>query len=192
MTSTIIEGIDYGPLAFLVGKWTGDKGMDIAPESDGTIEENPYYEELLFETAGDVDNADRQNLAIVRYHQKVYRKSNNEQFHDQVGYWLWDAAENTVMHTISIPRGVTLVAGGSFDPASINGNSALLRVASEDGGDWGIAQSPFMRDNAKTTGFKMNLKVDGDKISYSQTTYLFIYGKDFDHTDKSSLTRVSE
>ena len=192
MTSTTIEGIDYGPLAFLVGKWTGDKGMDIAPESDGTIEENPYYEELLFEAIGDVDNADTQNLAIVRYHQKVYRKSNNEQFHDQVGYWLWDAAENTVMQTISIPRGVTLVAGGQFDLASIDGNSVLLRVASEEGGDWGIAQSPFMRDNAKTTGFKMNLKVDGDKISYSQTTYLDIYGRDFDHTDKSSLVRVSE
>lgn len=190
MNATEIDGIDYGPLAFLVGRWKGDKGMDKSPESDGTTEENPYYEELLFEAAGDVDNADKQYLTIVRYHQKVYRKSNDEQFHDQVGYWLWDAAENTVMHTISIPRGVTLVAGGSFDPASIKGNSALLRVTSEEGGDWGIAQSPFMRDNASTKAFKMNLKVDGDKISYSQTTYLDIYGRDFDHTDRSSLVRV--
>lgn len=192
MSTTEIDGIDYGPLAFLVGLWKGDKGMDISPESDGTTEENPYYEEILFEAAGDVDNADKQNLTIVRYHQKVYRKSNDEQFHDQVGYWLWDAAENTVMHTISIPRGVTLVAGGSFDPASIKGDSALLKVASEDGGEWGVAQSPFMRDNAKTTAFKMNLKVDGDKISYSQTSYLDIYGRAFDHTDRSSLVRVVE
>ncbi|MGI9295747.1 MAG: heme-binding beta-barrel domain-containing protein [Pseudomonadales bacterium] len=191
MSNSVIDGIDYGPLALLLGTWKGDKGMDIAPEPDGTTEENPFYEEIVFEAAGDVDNADKQNLAAIRYHQQVYRQSNDKQFHDQVGYWLWDAAANIVMLTISIPRGVTLVAGGPFDPASIKDDSALLRVASEIEGDWGIAQSPFMKDNAKTTGFKMNLKVDADKMSYSQTTFLDIYGKAFDHTDKSSLTRIS-
>lgn len=187
---TKIDGIDYGPLVLLVGTWKGDKGMDTAPESDGTIEENPFYEELLFEPIGDVDNADKQHLAILRYHQQVFRKSNNEQFHDQLGYWTWDAATNTVTHSFVIPRGVSLVAGGEFDPSKLTGNSALLKVEAKENGDWGVAQSPFMRDNAKTTGFKMNLKVDGDKISYSQTTFLYIYGKEFDHTDKSNLTRV--
>ena len=38
----------------------------------------------------------------------------------------------------------------------------------------GPGEMDFMRDNAKTTNFQMNLKVDGDKISYSQTTFLFI------------------
>ena len=28
---TIIDGIDYGPLAVLVGIWKGDKGVDRAP-----------------------------------------------------------------------------------------------------------------------------------------------------------------
>jgi len=28
--------IDYGPLAGLIGTWTGSKGLDIAPEPDGT------------------------------------------------------------------------------------------------------------------------------------------------------------
>ena len=188
---TTVDGIDYGPLVLLIGSWKGDKGMDIAPESDGSIEENPYYEELVFEAVGDVDNADQQNLAIVRYYQKVFRKSNDELFHDQLGYWLWDAAENTIMHSMTIPRGVALVAGGHFDISKLQGDSALLSVEARAGGDWGIAQSPFMRDNAETRGFKMNLKVDGDKMSYSQTTYLYIYGNDFEHTDKSRLTRVS-
>ena len=188
--NTTIDGVDYGPLALLIGTWKGDKGMDIAPESDGTTEENPFYEEIVFDACGDVDNADSQNLAIVRYHQKVFRKSNDEQFHDQVGYWLWDKAAGTVMHTISIPRGVTLVAGGQFDMDGFDGQSALLKVASEEGGDWGVAQSPFMRDNARTTAFKLNLKVDGDKISYAQNTMLDIYGREFDHKDRSSLQRV--
>ena len=56
--------VDYGPLAGLIGNWRGDKGMDISPEPDGT-EENPYYETLVFEAAGDVGNAGEQTLAVV-------------------------------------------------------------------------------------------------------------------------------
>ena len=41
------EIVDYGPLSKLIGVWKGDKGMDIAPEPDGT-EENPYYETITF------------------------------------------------------------------------------------------------------------------------------------------------
>jgi hypothetical protein len=29
----IIDGIDYGPLAQLLGKWVGDKGIDKAPDA---------------------------------------------------------------------------------------------------------------------------------------------------------------
>jgi hypothetical protein len=54
-----VDDIDYGPLAALVGTWQGDKGMDVAPEPDGT-EENPYYETIVFEAAGDVSNAETQ------------------------------------------------------------------------------------------------------------------------------------
>lgn len=43
-----IEGIDYGPLAGLLGTWTGDEGMDLSPEPDG-VERNPYHESLTFE-----------------------------------------------------------------------------------------------------------------------------------------------
>lgn len=190
MTDTVIDGIDYGPLALMAGLWKGDRGLDLAPESDGSVEENPFYEEILFELAGDLTNADRQKLAILRYQQKVYRKSDDGQFHDQLGYWLWDAADQCVMFTLVIPRAVTLVAGGKFDPASIREGAFSLRVVSEEGGDWGVAQSPFMRDNARTRGFEMTLEVDGDKMSYSENTILDIYGRRFDHTDTSVLARV--
>lgn len=188
MIDTVIEGIDYGPLAAMVGLWKGDKGMDVAPESDGTIEENPFFEELLIEAAGDLSNADKQKLAILRYSQKVYRKSNNEQFHDQIGYWLWDPDEQTVMHTLSIPRGVALVAGGT---AVMDGDRVEVNVKSEEGGDWGVAQSPFMRDNARTESFTMAVTIEGDRMSYSETTLLDIYGRKFDHTDNSVLERVT-
>ena len=110
-SATVIEGIDYGPLAALVGVWKGDKGLDLSPEPDG-IERNPYYEVITFELAGDVTNAEEQTLSVVRYHQVVSRKSNDEVFHDQVGYWLWDPADNTIVENFTIPRGVAVVAGG--------------------------------------------------------------------------------
>ncbi|MCP3908863.1 MAG: FABP family protein [Oceanicoccus sp.] len=190
MIETIIDDVDFGPLALLPGTWRGEKGMDIAPEEDGSKKENPFSEEIVFEIVGDVTNAGKQTLGVVRYHQKVYHKKDGQQFHDQLGYWVWDPAAGTVMFTLTIPRAVSLVAGGDFDIGSMDDDAVSITVESEEGGDWGVAQSPFMRDNAKTTGFKINLEVDGDKMSYSQTTFLDIYGRKFDHTDNSTLVKV--
>ncbi|MEH6634786.1 MAG: heme-binding beta-barrel domain-containing protein [Halioglobus sp.] len=93
---TTIDGINYGPLAALVGVWKGDKGVDRAPEPDGE-ERNPFYETITFGAAGDVTNAEQQTLSIVRYHQVVSRKSNDEVFHEQLGFWLWDPADDTIL-----------------------------------------------------------------------------------------------
>ena len=59
--------LDYGPLQGLIGVWQGSDGMDVAPEPS-TDDHNPYYETITFEAAGDVDNAETQELAVVRYH----------------------------------------------------------------------------------------------------------------------------
>ncbi len=182
--------IDYGPLAGLIGAWRGDKGMDVAPEPDGE-ERNPYYETIVFEAAGDVENAESQQLAIVHYHQNVKRKSNDEVFHDQVGYWLWDAASKTVMQTLTIPRGLSLVAGGAFEPGARTGGPIVLEVESGHGSsDWCIAQAPFLRDRAHTRGFRHRMTLDGDRLKYFETTSLEIYGRSFEHTDENELTRV--
>lgn len=189
MTSTIIEGIDYGPLARLVGTWSGSAGTDLAPEPDGE-ENNPYYETIEFSACGDVSNAETQTLAILYYRQIVKRKTNHEVFHDQTGYWLWDAANRTVMHTFTIPRAVAVVASGIFngDP---NGDQIHLELsASGDHPDCGISQSPFMRDNAKTTAFSQSLDISEDKLVYSQSTIVDIYGKTFDHTDANTLKKA--
>jgi hypothetical protein len=46
-----------------------------------------------------------------------------------------------------------------------------------------------MRDNARTVEFRHKIQLDGDKLSYAETTVLEIYGKKFDHTDENELTR---
>ena len=179
--------IDYGPLTGLIGSWKGDKGLDVSPEPDG-IEENPYYETLDCVAAGDVENYEEQELAIVRYHQVVYRKSNDEVFHDQVGYWLWDAASETVMQTLTIPRAVSVTAGGR---ASGTGPVVLEVRAALGDPDWPVAQSPFMRDNASTLAFEHKVTLDGDRLSYAETTTVAIYGQErFEHTDANELVRV--
>ena len=178
--------IDYGPLAVLIGVWEGDRGEDIAPEPEGE-ENNPYYETIVFEAIGDVTNAESQTLVALHYRQIVKRKSDDEVFHDETGYWMWDAERDTVMHSLAIPRAVTLLAGGGVREED---GALVFEVAAKLGDpDWGIIQSPFMRDNAKTTAFTHAITVAGDELSYMETTMLDIYGRSFEHTDKNSLTR---
>ena len=158
--------------------------MDISPEPDGT-EENPYYETLAFTPIGDVENAESQVLSILRYQQTVRRKSNDKVFHDQTGYWTWDAREGVVMQSIAIPRAVCVLAGGRYIDA---GPPLKLAVAAKlDDPDWGIIQSPFMRGQAKTVAFSHELSVADGILSYSETTSLEIYGRSFEHTDENQL-----
>ena len=187
---TTIDGINYGPLATLVGTWQGDKGVDIAPEPDGD-ERNPFYETIVFEAAGDVTNAEKQVLSIVRYHQVVTRESNDEVFHDQVGYWLWDPSDDTIVECFTIPRGVAVVAGGKAAQPAV-GDKVVLDVAAREGDqEFGISQAAFMFQQARTTGFTHTLTVDGDAMEYTQSTILDIYDKrSYDHKDVSTLARV--
>jgi hypothetical protein len=180
------DGVDYGPLRGLIGSWAGDKGMDISPELDGT-EESPYYETIVFEAAGDVTNAESQNLAIVRYHQVVSRKSNDEVFHDQIGYWTWDARNGVIAQSIVIPRAVAVLAGCQYTGPADGGKVEFEVKAALGSADWGILQSPFMRDNAKTVAFAHKLTCDGDTLKYAETTSLEIYGRRFEHTDENEL-----
>ena len=176
--------VDYGPLATLIGTWRGDKGMDVAPDPAG-VEENPYFETIVFAPIGAVTNANEQVLAGLRYHQCVSRKSTGLPFHDQVGYWLWDVSTGTIIQSLLIPRAVGLLAAG---PWSARPGPVVLEVASADPG-WGIVQSPFMRDHARTVGFRHRIVIDADTLTYDETTLVDIYGRRVEHTDTNILTR---
>jgi hypothetical protein len=179
------DTVDYGPLAGLIGNWQGDKGADLSPEPDG-VEENPYFETLSFTPIGAVENAESQSLAGLRYQQIVRRKSDGNVFHDQTGYWMWDARESVVMQSIVIPRAVCVLAGGRY---SGKGSPVELAVAARLGDpDWGIVQSPFMRDQAKTVAFRHELTLSDGVLAYAEITSLEIYGRSFDHTDANQLT----
>ena len=179
--------IDYGPLKNLIGVWKGDKGLDVAPDPEG-VENNPYYENVTFTEIGDVTNAESQILSVVYYRQTVFRKSDDQAFHDETGYWMWDPKTKTVMHSLVIPRAVCVLAGGQYVGATNTEGSVIIEVEADiDDKDWKIIQSPFMQENARTTGFRQKIEVGNGKLSYSETTIVDIYGKVFEHTDQNEL-----
>lgn len=182
--------VDYGPIKQLIGVWEGNQGVDIAPEPDGE-ENNPYYETITYEDIGDLKNADEQTLAAVYYRQIVTRKSDDNVFHDQTGYWIWDGERKTVMHSFVIPRAVSVVAGGVYSGEKDDNGRVVMELAARLGDpDWGIAQSPFMKKKASSMEFRQKVIVGSHDMEYSQTTLVDIYGKVFDHTDDNRLTRV--
>ena len=184
-----MSDLDYGPLKGLIGLWKGDKGLDVAPKSEGT-KENPYYETITYTAVGDVTNAESQVLSVVRYHQVVSHKATNEVFHDETGYWMWDPRAEIVMHSLVIPRGVCILAGGAYKaPKSSTEKVEIEVVASLNDENWGITQSPFMQKNARTTEFWHKITLLDEKLSYSETTMLEIYGQTFEHTDQNELIR---
>ncbi len=181
---------DYGPLTGLIGTWKGDRGLDIAPDPEGR-EENPYYETIVFDPVGEVTNADSQHLVALHYLQIVQRKADDGVFHHQSGYWMWDAEGQTLMQSITIPRGVCVLAGGRWDGERDDEGNLLIEVSAElEGSGWGLVQSPFMNAQARTTAFVHRLHLGQDHLRYREITRLEIYRGRFEHEDANELVRV--
>jgi hypothetical protein len=186
--SSIINNVDYGPLAQLVGKWIGDRGLDNAPDADANPDKSAYTDEITFTISGPAENAEEQNVVSVKYHHVVRKLENGRIFHDQIGHWIYEKSTNIIMHSLSIPRAVCLLAGGEYKEED---GASIFNVEAVAGSEtYGIVQSPFMLKKAKTKAFKMNLSVKGNELNYHEVTSLHIYGKDFEHIDKSKLFRV--
>ncbi|MEH6454319.1 MAG: heme-binding beta-barrel domain-containing protein [Psychromonas sp.] len=194
MTEAEIKETNYGPLAGLIGRWHGNKGTDVSPEMDGSAEINKYYETIEFTEAFDTTNAEEEVISAVHYMLKVQRISTDKLIHQQTGYWMWNQSTNHVMHSLLIPRGSGLLAGGHIvDQNASNDTGIIFNVSANiDDKDWQIMQSPFLHANAKMTQFNQQLILDADTLSYNQTMILDIYGNIFDHKDENTLKRIKQ
>ena len=179
-----------GPLAALAGIWEGDKGHDKAPDDDRTqVEHNLFRERITFEPTGEVNNHE-QTLYGLRYATTAWRISDQEQFHEEVGYWLWDADNKQVMRCFIVPRGVTVIAGGTVE-ADATSFSLAADVGSET---YGICSNKFLEQEFRTVRYELNVEVhDKGSFSYDEDTVLQIKGQDelFHHRDSNTLHRVS-
>ena len=95
------------------------------------------------------------------------------------------------MHSFTIPRAVSVIAGGVYSGELAADGSVVIEVsAALDDPDWQIIQSPFMQQNAVTRNFRQRLKVSAQELKYSQTTLVDIYHyESFEHSDENRLQR---
>ena len=111
MSDDIVKNL--GPLASLAGIWEGDKGIDFSRiHSKETT--TKYRERIVFEPLGPVNNGPQQ-LYGLRYSMTCWRLGESEGFHEEVGYWLWDAGNKQVLRCFMVPRGVLINAGGDAE-----------------------------------------------------------------------------
>lgn len=177
-----------GPLTGLVGVWEGVFGTDVHPQVDGP-EVDGYVERWTFDILDPQTNGPQVYFGL-RYHQHVTKPDDTETFHDQVGYLLWEPATSTIVMTLAIPRGQIAMAGGT---APADARSFTLR-SSVDDPHFTIASAPFLDAAFRTTAWEVAFVLDGDTLTYEQTTTLHPAGdsQPFAHTDTNRLTRVAD
>ena len=182
---------EWGPLAALVGEWQGEGGLDTAySHSRGEVLGTPYTEKVTMKPFGPVDNG-RQSLYGLDYKSAMWRGDEENPFHTEVGYWLWDAATGEVMRGFVVPRGITVLAGGiagadatSWTMKAVNGTVP-----------YSIGENTYLAANASTLSYEVTITIgaEGNTWSYDETTMLRMneFPEPFAHTDHNTLHRVA-
>jgi hypothetical protein len=179
---------DLGPLAGLVGTWEGDDGLDVSfHNADNEIGETRYRERTVFNPFGPVDNGS-QSLYGLDYRMAAWRGDEEDPFHTEIGYWLWDAAAGQVMRCFVVPRGSMVLAGG---PAAAD--ATTFTMTAECGSEtYGILSNEYLAKAARTTRFEVTITVGHDTWSYDETTVVDLskLHRVLAHTDRNTLHRV--
>lgn len=182
-----LEGL--GPLRVLAGVWEGTKGDDTAPSDDRGIEKNQFRERMVFDPIGRVDNHE-QILYGLRYATTAWRIGEDKPFHEEVGYWLWDAKAKQAMRCFIVPRGVTVLAGGTVEK-----DAKQFRMSARIGSPtYGICSNVFLDIEFKTVGYELEIIIHNENsFSYEEDSQLILKGKTeiFHHKDSNTMHRVS-
>ena len=190
---------NLGPLRALAGVWTSAEGADVHPVGAGSDitgpvidddEHNVFVERYELQPIDPQTNGP-QRFYGLRYHTHIVKPGEVETFHDQVGYWLWEPAARTVLHSLAIPRGQVLLATGTAEP-----DATEFEVSATLGSEInGIVSNPFLDRAFQTVGFRMRVTVhDNDTWSYEEHSMLRVPGRDglVDHVDRNTLTRIGD
>jgi len=177
-----------GPLAPLVGIWEGAEGIDVAPSSrpDGSAQ-TEFRERMCFEALGPVCNGP-QTLYGLRYSTTVWPLGDDEPFHEETGYWLWDSQRAQVMRCFMVPRGVTVLAGGKTTPDA----TSFTMSAKLGSACFGILSNPFLDEHFRTVHYDVTVTLSPDgALSYHEDAQLLIprLSEPFHHTDCNRLLR---
>jgi hypothetical protein len=180
---------NLGPLTRMAGIWQGTRGLDVKPKAEGP-KKQAFVERIELQPIDPQTNGP-QLLYGLRYHTHVTKPGEVKTYHDQVGYWLWEPATGTVIHTLTIPRGQTAMAVGQ---TSADATSFEL-VATRGQETYGICSNPFLEYAFRTVEFRIKVMINADGTwSYDEDTVLLIRGRDepFHHTDRNTLAKIGE
>jgi hypothetical protein len=181
---------EWGPLAALVGEWQGTGGLDVSyHHADDTIGNTPYLEKVTFKPFGPVVNG-RQSLYGLDYKTAMWRDNEENPFHTEVGYWLWDAATGEVLRGFVVPRGITVLAGGT---AAADAKSFSLSAKIGDP-HYAIGENTYLAANASSVSYEVTITINDDGTwSYNESTMLKMIEVEglMAHTDHNTLHRVS-
>ena len=173
----------------LVGEWEGEGGLDTAyNHATEKVIDTPYLEKLSFKPFGPVDNG-RQHLYGLDYKSAMWRGDEDNPFHTEVGYWLWDAATGEVLRGFVVPRGITVLAGGTAAP---DAKSFTLHAKQGDP-QYSIGENKYLAENASTISYDVTITINDDGTwSYDEVTMLKMVEMDgpFAHTDHNTLRKV--
>ena len=185
MSESIISKL--GPLAPLAGTWEGDQGVDIS-RIHSKETETRFRERVVFEPLGPVNNGP-QSLYGLRYSTTAWRIGEDDAFHEELGYWLWDAGNKQVLRCFMVPRGVLINAGGDA-----GADSRRFHLAAEVGSEtYGILSNRYLDETYKTMKYLLDVVINDDgSFQYSEDTQLWIPVNEaiFHHTDRNTLHRV--
>jgi hypothetical protein len=180
---------NLGPLRALAGVWQGTRGLDVKPKAEGP-KKQAYVERIELQPIDPQTNGP-QLLYGLRYHTHVTKPEQVKTYHEQVGYWLWEPATGTVIHTLTIPRGQVAMAAGQ---ASADAKSFELN-ATQGLDTYGICSAPFLHEAFRTTSFNIKVTANADDSwSYEEDTVLQILGRPepFHHVDRNTLSKIGE
>jgi hypothetical protein len=180
---------NLGPLTAMAGIWEGTRGLDVKPKADGPHKQ-AYVERIELQPIDPLTNGP-QMFYCLRYHTYIVKPGLTKLYHDQVGYWQWEPATGTIIHSLAIPRGQAALAVGT---ASADAKSFEL-VATRGLETYGICSNPFLDYAFKTVEFRIKVTINTDGTwSYDENTVLMIQGhtEPFHHTDCNTLTKIAE
>ncbi|MBB3177811.1 FABP family protein [Variovorax sp. Sphag1AA] len=180
---------NLGPLRRMAGLWRGEKGVDVKPKAQGP-KTQVYVEHYELQPIDPQTNGPQVYYGL-RYHTFIHKPGLTKMYHDQVGYWLWEPATGTVLHTLAIPRGQIAMATGHATADADRFELSAVRGSLTNG----IVSNPFLEHAFTTTDWRVEVEFNADGTwTYRQDTVLQIRGQaePFHHTDKNTLTRIGE
>ncbi len=180
---------EWGPLAALAGEWEGDGGLDRAfSHVRGQVLDTPYRERVTMKPFGPVQNG-AQTLYGLDYRTAMWRGSEENPFHTEVGYWLWDSATGEVLRGFVVPRGITVLAGGE---APADSTRFTMRASIGDP-QYAISENAYLTKAASSVSYEVTIETNPDGTwSYAETTMLRMteFPELFAHTDHNTLRRI--